>query len=109
MKEIIPIIVELLVAIVTVILLPTIKDWLKSKLNEQQLRTLNIIVKASVDAFEQTIKGINQGPVRKEQVIDFVMNYCEDENIKLNEELLDILIEAVVKEMNDKKEKVKGE
>lgn len=105
MEEIINLLVELAFTIVAVILIPTIQKWLKSKLNEQQLRTLKIVVTEAVDAFEQTIKGINQGPIRKAQVIDFVMGYCEDNNIKLDENMLNILIEAVVKRMNDKKEK----
>lgn len=105
MEEIINLLVELVFTVVAVVIVPSFYKWLKSKLNEQQLRVLKIVVEESVEAFEQTIKGINQGAVRKEQVVDFVMNYCEEHNIKLDEELLEILIEAVVKRMNDKKEK----
>ena len=102
-KEVIPMVVQLVFLLVTTFLIPTIKKWLNEKLNEKQLATLEMVTKHAVYAVEQMIKEANKGEIKKEQVISFVKEYCEEHKIELNENLLDILIESIVKEMNDKK------
>lgn len=103
MKEIIPLLVELVFTAIAVFLIPAIKRWLKEKLNEQQLKTLTIVVQNTTKAVEQIVQDLNQGALKKEQVVAFVNKYCEKNNIKIDSELLDILIESAVKEMNDLK------
>lgn len=102
-KEVIPMLVQLVFLVVTTLIVPTIKKWLNEKLNEKQLETLEIITRHSVYALEQMITETNKGEIKKEMVVKFVKQYCQEHKIELNEELLNILIESIVKEMNDNK------
>lgn len=109
MKEIIPILVELVFTVVSVVILPMVYKWLKEKLTAEQLTTLETIVKWAVYGIEQIIKESGAGSIKKEQVIQIVTDYCEKHGIKLDSELLDVLIESIVKEMNDRKILIEGE
>lgn len=103
MEEIIPILVELVFAIVTVVIVPNLIKFMRSRLDEQQIENLKIIVENAVHAFEQTITEIHGGEIRKEEVVKFVTEYCEKKGINVDEKLLDILIESVVYQMNKEK------
>lgn len=109
MKEIIPILVDLVFTIMTVIVIPYVIKLLKKKMSDEQIKDLYTVVKWAVYAFEQMITELNQGPVKKEQVINFVKKYCLEHKIPVDDEILEVLIESIVKEMNDNKLLIENE
>jgi len=86
------IIIALLGAVFTYIIVP----YIKSKTTSEQLKTTEYWVEFAVKAAEQIFNEPGQGERKKEYVIKFLY----DMGIKITIEQLNILIEAVVHEMN---------
>ena len=101
MEQIINLLVELVVVVATVIIIPQIKKWLEKKFTNEELKIIETITKYAVYSAEQTIRELNGGAIRKEQVIQVVTEYCLENNIAINSKVLDNIIEAIVKQMND--------
>ena len=103
-EKIVPIVVELVFAIFTVIVVPSIKKWLDSKFDEQQLKNMEIVTKWCVYALEQMITETNGGPIRKEEVIRRVKEFCRENKIKVSDSIIEAVIESIVYEMNKEKD-----
>lgn len=84
--------ITLLGAIVTYILVP----YFKSQTTAQQQQNILFWVSLAVNAAEQIFTDPKSGPLKKSYVIKFL----DQKGIKLTEDQLDVLIEAVVREMN---------
>ena len=93
-------ILKIIVSVATVLISVYVIPLLKEKLNESKYQRLLDMVEIAVRAAEQTIKGSGQGAVKKEQVIESVSYWMAQHGIDISPEQLDELIEAVVFNMN---------
>ena len=90
-------VISLIGTIITVVLVP----YFRSKTTKEQRNTIEYWTAKAVKAMEIFYEGQpKQGPLKKEFVIEFIINM----GIKIPEKQLSVLIDAIVKEMNDAKE-----
>ncbi|MEY8416651.1 phage holin, LLH family [Tissierella praeacuta] len=92
----IDIIVKVIIPILGAILTYMIVPFIKSKTTKEQRENVYFWIKIAVNAAEQVYKEKGQGKLKKEYVVDYLM----DRGIKLTVEELDVLIEAAVLELN---------
>lgn len=91
----IKIIIPIIGAVVTYILVP----WIKEKTTKEQRDNLTFWIEVAVLAVEKYYKGQSQkGDLKKEYVIDFIVN----QGFNISEDQLSILIDAVVEEVINK-------
>lgn len=90
--NIIKCIIALLGAIITCIIIP----YIKSKTTEKQRNDITFWVQVAVSAAEQIYREKGQGGIKKQYVVDFLI----DKGINISMSELNILIEASVKELN---------
>lgn len=93
--NILKLVVSVSFALITVYLIPLIKNFIAS----EKYKDLVNIVKVAVLAAEQTI-GAGEGKMKKAEVISFVTNYMNEHGFVISEDQLSQLIEAAVFEMN---------
>ncbi len=91
--DIIKIVLSALLAIITLYLIP----YLKSQVKNKQLEEVLTIVEAAVQAAEQTLQD---GMVKKHDVMTFVTKCLQEKGIYVSEEELDRLVESAVYAMN---------
>lgn len=99
MTDITPIIngiIALVSVIITVVVIPYIKR--KSTVAQQEIITA--VVKSAVYAAEQLYKGTGRGEEKKKFVIDYLHEHGIDVDIDDVTDNVNVLIEAVVKEMS---------
>lgn len=89
---ILKIVVSVATALISVYVIPLLREKLKGEKYNQIFE----IVEVAVRAAEQTIKGSGMGAVKKDQVVDFVMNWAVDHGIAITMEQVDQLIECAV-------------
>lgn len=80
--------------------IPLLKAWYESKVDEK----IKKVIKEAVEAFEQTIKGSGKGPLKKEEVVKYVTEALSKAGISVDEKKLDVLIESAVFAMNSQKQ-----
>lgn len=90
------ILISLISALVGYLLIP----YLKSKTTTEQQQNIIFWVKVAVNAAEQIYKEKGQGKQKKEYVLEFLKSL----GLKVTEEEAEILIEALVLEMNKLKQ-----
>ena len=88
LTPIIEAIIALIVALVSVFLIP----WLKTKIGENKLAEIMTWVQVAVEAAEQLYKESGQGAKKKQYVLDFLAS----KGFTLNEDEIDKLIESAV-------------
>ena len=93
--NILKLVVSVSFALITVYLIPLIKNFIAS----EKYKDLVSIVKVAVLAAEQTI-GSGQGKFKKAEVIAFVSSYMSEHGFVISEDQLSQLLEAAVFEMN---------
>lgn len=91
---IIKVIIPILGAIITYLIVPLIKQ----KTTKEQRENIYFWVTVAVQAAEQIYKEKSQGKLKKEYVIEFLSQKGVDITMKE----LDVLIEAAVKELNQR-------
>lgn len=94
---ILKIVVSIAVSLITIYVVPAIKKYTESKENDAIMQ----VVVAAVKAAEQTITGSGKGSVKKEQVLEWVHDWLNDNKIYISEEQLEQLIESAVYAMNN--------
>lgn len=94
--------VKVIVTIIMVILTKHIVPILKEKYDLHVNDKIKSIVKDTVEAAEQTIKGSGQGSIKKTEVLKYVIKFLDDQNIKVDADLLNTMIESAVFVMNNK-------
>ena len=87
-------ILKIIVSVATVLISVYVIPLLKEKLNESKYQRLLDMVEIAVRAAEQTIKA--DGSVKKDQVIEFVSYYMAQHGIAISHDQLDQLIECAV-------------
>lgn len=90
--NILKIVVTIATALISVYVIPLLKEKLKDAKYQQLLE----IVEVAVRAAEQTIKGSGLGSVKKDEVINFVSEWMMIHGIEISQDQLDQLIEAAV-------------
>lgn len=90
--KILEVVVSVATALISVYVIPLLREKLKSEKYNQIFE----IVEVAVRAAEQTIKGSGMGAVKKDQVLEFVMKWALSHGILITEEQLDQLIECAV-------------
>lgn len=94
--NILKIVLSCATALITVVLVPYIRE----KVKDSKYNKLLDIVEIAVRAAEQTIKGSGNGAVKKDEVVAFVTWWMVQHGISITEDQLDQLIEACVFNMN---------
>lgn len=84
--------IALIVAVITIWLVP----WIKSITTAQQREDLIVWVKIAVAAAEQIYIGDKRGAEKKQYVLDFLAKY----GFSVNEDRVNAAIEAAVRELN---------
>lgn len=97
--EIVVYVLGLITTFVVTFVLPTIKKWINAKINVEQQKQIDCLIKTAVYAAEQTIKANGDGKVGAQKK-EFVMKFLEDRNLTIDEEVLDAKVEACVAELN---------
>lgn len=89
-------ILAVIAMLLTKYVIPLLKEWYEAKVDEK----IKKVIKDSVEAFEQTIKGSGKGPVKKEEVVKYATEALLKAGISVDEKKMDILIESAVFVMN---------
>lgn len=98
--QVLLLVIGLMSAVVAINLVP----FIKSKATNEQMKEIEYWTNIAIQAIENYYKdNPGQGKIKKEFVIDFI----ESLGLNIAEEQLDILIDALVKEMNEIKEAFK--
>lgn len=91
--------ISLLGTVIVAVLVP----YVRSKTTKEQRDKVEYWTEKAVKAAEIFYQDYpKQGPIKKDTVIEFIIEM----GFKIPEEQLSVLIDAIVKEMNDAKEKV---
>lgn len=93
MNDITYLIVRCVVVVLATIVSVYVIPYIKQKLSESQYRDLLDVITTAVQAVEQTMEG---GQVKKEEVVKFVSVYLMNHKIDITPEQLDKLIESAV-------------
>lgn len=96
------IIIRVIVAVIMVIMTKHVIPILKEKYELHVNERIKAVVKDAVEAAEQTIKGSGKGSIKKEEVINYVVKFLNDRNIKVDSQFLNTIIESAVFNMNRK-------
>lgn len=102
LKIIISLVITVSVILVTRYLIPKIKE----EIGTEKFNKVVEYVRLAVAAAEQIFSGTGLGEKKKEFVLNFINKILKKLNYSLTEEELDVLIESIVKSMNDAKELV---
>lgn len=88
-------VITLIGAIITYVIVP----YINSKTTEKQRDNAKFWVQVAVGAAEQIYKEKGQGKLKKK----YVLNFLNSKGIDIDDEQLDVLIEAAVYELNKNK------
>lgn len=93
--------ITLIVTIVTVVVVPKVKTYLESKIDEQTLKDVLTWVEIAVKAAEQIYKESGMGEKKKAYVKKFLNNL----GIDYDDKEIDAFIESKVLDLNEEKNK----
>lgn len=96
--ELVTMILKVLLLVVSIWVVPQAKKYIESSTTKEQRENALFWIKFVTPIAEELIKGKGKGLEKKE----FVLNWLEKNNIKLSAEQLNMLIDMVVKEYNEK-------
>ena len=92
--------------IISYFILPWVKGWLETKINEINDKRVVELVRQAVEAFEEIYKTLpKSGEVKKSEVLEFVNEMLKEYGVSINQNFLDKMIEALVYEMNERQKK----
>lgn len=97
--EIVRLLIRILAAVVTIYLVPAIKQWITVHAENEKLYALMRWAKEAVYAAEQ-IHGAGTGQERKQYAAHFLWEIAQKNNINITEDQINLLLEAAVGEMN---------
>lgn len=100
MNELTFTILKIVTSISSVLIVRYLIPYLKNKIKRSDYELALSIVESAVRAAEQTIKGSGKGAVKKEEVVNWVHNWLNENGFKISDEQLDILIEEAVYVLN---------
>ena len=94
--EIVKLILQICLIILTAFIVPTVKRFLSEKTTKEQRENAKFWTMLAVKYAEEIYKEKGQGKLKKEYVVDWL----NKNNIKISNEQMDTLIEMVVTEFN---------
>lgn len=94
--NILKIVVSVAAALIAYYLIPVLKE----KVKEAKYSDLVKAVSIAVEAAEQTFKESGMGKVKKEDVLEFITKWLNDNKVEISVEQLDKLIESTVFQLN---------
>lgn len=92
--EILKIVAMICVLLITRYLIP----WIKSEIGTDKIDMATEWIKNAV-LFAQQTMWAKSGTDRKRYVVNFITKLCEDNNVPLTEEQIDVILESCVKQM----------
>lgn len=90
-------IISLIATVITVVLIPMVKNYLKQRLTEKQYERLQSIVRNGVHAAEQIYRETGMGQIKK----DYVIKLLQAKGFDVDDVAVDAAIEAAVLEMKN--------
>lgn len=94
--NILKIVVSVVAALIAYYLIPVLKE----KVKEAKYSDLVKAVSVAVEAAEQTFKESGMGKVKKEDVLEFITKWLNENKVEISVEQLDKLIESAVFQLN---------
>lgn len=85
-------------AIITAYVVP----FIKNKIGTEQLSNIDYWIRKAVEAAEVLFNVPKSGEQKKEYVIDFINKMFNSKKTVITEEQIEVLLEAAVKELNNK-------
>ena len=79
--------------------------WIKARVSADQLKVIQTIVNAAVYAAQQTMAGVS-GAQKKEEVSSQILEELTERGIMINPQQLDNLIEAAVRTLKIKENRI---
>lgn len=102
MNEISFMILKMVVAVCTALITTFLIPYIRTKTSKAQQEKIADAISVAVKAAEQTLQG---GSHKKEEVVKYMQQWLNENNVKINTDQLDSLIECIVYEVKqDKKE-----
>lgn len=92
-------VLKLAISVCTILVTIYVIPYIKAKIAADKYSELIDTIERAVRAAEQTI-GAGNGPVKKDEVMAFILEYVSKEGIKVTQDVIDQLIEAAVFSMN---------
>lgn len=93
-------VISLVVAILSIVVIPKIKIWLNNKLTSSQIETIKIIVKAAVEAAEQIYANSSKsGASKKQFVLEYVQKKLGELGLSVDIKEIEIYLEQAVLEL----------
>ena len=89
--------ISLIATVVTVVLIPIAKEYLKQRLNEKQYETLCSFIRNGVHAAEQIYRETGMGEIKK----NYVLNLVKSRGFNFDEEVINAALEAAVLELKN--------
>ena len=86
--------------LVVFILSLVFRKFVGNKISKEQMRQVYFWAESFVLWAEQTFKGEKLGSLRKEKVMEMAMTFFSNLGIKLDEEILNTIIEVIVSNFN---------
>ena len=95
-------VISLVVAILSIVVIPKIKVWLNSKLTSSQIETIKIIVKSAVEAAEQIYANSSKsGASKKQFVLEYVQKKLDKLGLSVDIKEIEVYLEQAVLEMKN--------
>lgn len=94
--EIVKLVLQITLLVVTVIVIPSAKKWMEANTTKEQREEAKFWTGIAVKAAESIYREKGQGQLKKEWVIDWL----NKNNVKITMEQANILIDMVVQEFN---------
>lgn len=90
---------EVVVTVCSVLITSKIIPFIKSKLKDNELELVKIVVKMVVNAAEQIFE-VQDGAAKKEYALERIQAFLEEKGIVLDITVLDAMIESAVLELH---------
>lgn len=97
--------IEGVICLVFLSLFGYLVPWIKAHVSAEQLQVIQTIVNAAVYAAQQTMSGAS-GAQKKEEVCSQILDELAERGISINPQQLDNLIEAAVRTLKIKENRI---
>lgn len=102
-KELISNLLNIIIGVASIIITRYLIPYIKSKLNNSKLENIMIWIEEAVYAAEQICTAENAGDKKKLYVVNRILDISNKSGFNITEQEVILLLESVVKKMNDKK------
>lgn len=103
MDDLITNLLKIMIGLVSVVITTYVIPYIKSKANNNKLNNLMTWIEEAVQAAEQIYANEKSGDKKKLYVVNRILDISDKLKFKISEQEVILLLESVVKKMNDKK------